>query len=116
VRRLQKLESTAEWPTSAIEVETNMGDLVDRPICREEMQPRRLHEESQPLEQLDEEIEEIIRLMIQSVETASNGKLSRGKPAIVAGQQQYKSVEEEMESSRELFGIQVDFNSEGSHE
>jgi hypothetical protein len=48
---------------------------------------RRLHKESQPLEQLDMIIEEIRRLMIRSAEAVSKGKLSRGEPAIAAGQQ-----------------------------
>jgi hypothetical protein len=43
--------------------------------------------ESQPWEQLDEEIEEIRRLMSRSAaETASEEELSRGEPAIAAGQ------------------------------
>jgi len=36
-----------------------MGDLDDLPICREEVWLRRLPEQSQPLEHLDEEIEKI---------------------------------------------------------
>jgi hypothetical protein len=64
-----------------------MGDHDDIPTD-EEVQPRRLHEESQPLEQLDEVIEEIRRLMIQSVEVVSNKKLSRREAARAAGQQQ----------------------------
>jgi hypothetical protein len=64
-----------------------MGDLVDLPICREEVQWSRLQKESQPWEKLDEIIEEIIKLMIKSIEAVSKGKLSRGKPAIAAGQQ-----------------------------
>jgi hypothetical protein len=50
------------------------------------MQPRRLHEESQPLEQLDEVLEKIRRLMLRSVQEAvSEEKLSRGEPTIAAG-------------------------------
>jgi hypothetical protein len=37
---------------------------------------------------MDEIIEEIRSLMIRSAETASNGKLSRRRPAIAAGKQQ----------------------------
>jgi hypothetical protein len=66
-----------------------MGDLVDLPTDKdEEVQPRRLHKESQPLDQLDEVIEGIRRLMLRSAaETASEEELSRGEPAIAAGQQ-----------------------------
>jgi hypothetical protein len=83
-------DSAAEWPTSSTEEEEDsMGDLIDIPICRERMQPRRMHRESQPLEQMDKVIEEIRRLMSRSAaETASEEKLSRRKPAIAAGQQQ----------------------------
>jgi hypothetical protein len=46
------------------------------------VQHKRLHKESHPLEQLDEIIEEIRRLMSRSAaETTSEGKLSRGEPA-----------------------------------
>jgi hypothetical protein len=85
--KLQKKESAAEWPASATEEENNMGDHDDLPTDKEEVQPRRLHKESQPLEQLDMIIEEIRRLMIRSAEAVSKGKLSRGEPAIAAGQQ-----------------------------
>jgi hypothetical protein len=54
-----------------------MGDHSDLPNCRKFLQLRRLHEQSQPLEQLDEVIEEIRELMIRSAETASEEKLSR---------------------------------------
>jgi hypothetical protein len=78
----------------------------------EEVQWRRLHKESQPWEQLDMIIEEIRRLMIRSAEAVSKGKLSRGEPAIAAGQQQqHQEAMEQMDNSKELFGIQVDFNS-----
>jgi hypothetical protein len=52
------------------------------------VQERRLPE-SQPLEQLDREIEEIRRLMLRSAhETSSKKKLSRRKPTIAAGKKQ----------------------------
>jgi hypothetical protein len=56
-----------------------MGDHCDLPNCRKFLQLRRLHEQSQPLEQLDEVIEEIRELMIRSAETVSKEKLSRKK-------------------------------------
>jgi hypothetical protein len=44
------------------------------------------HKESQPLEELDREIEEIRRLMLRSIEeTSSEEKMSTRNPAIVAG-------------------------------
>jgi hypothetical protein len=64
-------------------------DRVDLPTDEEEVQPRRLHKESQPLEQLDEVIEGIRRLMLRSTaESASKEKLSGRKPAIAVGKQQ----------------------------
>jgi hypothetical protein len=59
--------------------EDGMGDHCDLSICRKKMQLRRLHEQSQPLEQLDEVIEKIRRLMVESAETASKEKLGRKK-------------------------------------
>jgi hypothetical protein len=68
-----ELNFAAEWQAEATEEENSMGDLVDLPTDKdEEVQPRRLHKESQPLEQLDEVIEGIRRLMSRSAaETAS---------------------------------------------
>jgi hypothetical protein len=64
-----ELNFAAEWQLNATrEEEYGMGGLVDLPICREEVQWSRLQKESQPWEQLDEIIEEIIRLMIKSAE------------------------------------------------
>jgi hypothetical protein len=39
--------------------EEDMGDHSDLPMCRKFLQLRRLHEQSQPLEQLDEVIQAI---------------------------------------------------------
>jgi hypothetical protein len=61
-----------------------MGDHDDLPICRKKMQLRRLHEQSQPLEQLDEVIKKIRRLMLESAETASKEKLGRKEAAAAA--------------------------------
>jgi hypothetical protein len=83
-----ELNFATGWQAKTREEEDGMGDLVDLPICREEVQWRRLQNKSQPWEQLDEEIEEIRRLMIISIEAVSKGKLSRGEPAIAAGKQQ----------------------------
>jgi hypothetical protein len=75
--RIAELESAAEWQLNATkEEEDGMGDLVDLPICREEVQWSKLQKESQPWEQLDEIIEEIRRLMIRSAEAVSKEKLT----------------------------------------
>jgi hypothetical protein len=72
----------AGWQVEATEEEDNMGNRDDLSICREKVQRSGLQKESQPWEQLDENIEEIRRFMSSSVaETTSEGKLSRGRPA-----------------------------------
>jgi hypothetical protein len=72
-----------------------MGDLIDLPTDKdEEVQPRRLHNESHPLDQLDEVIEGIKRLMSRSVvKTASEEELCKREPTIAVGkmQQQQRS-------------------------
>jgi hypothetical protein len=71
------------------EIKIARGDRADLPIEKTTVRQRRLHTKSQPLEQLDEVIEEIRRLMLSSAaETTSNEKLSRREPARAAGQQQ----------------------------
>jgi hypothetical protein len=44
--------------------EGGMGDHGDLLMCQNNLQLRRLHEQNQPLEQLDEVIKEIMELMI----------------------------------------------------
>jgi hypothetical protein len=44
--------------------EEGMGDHSDLPMCRKFLQLRRLHEQGQPLEQLDEVIDMIRELML----------------------------------------------------
>jgi hypothetical protein len=80
-----ELNFVVRWQVEATEEEDGMGDLVDLPICREEVQWSKMQKESQPWEQLDEIIEEIIRPMIRSTEAVSKGKLSRGELAIATG-------------------------------
>jgi hypothetical protein len=110
-----ELNSVAGWQVKATEEdeEDGMGDHSDLPNCRKFLQLRRLHEQSQPLEQLDEVIEEIRELMLGSAETVSKEKLreerrssSSSAEATVAARKM-----EQMNSSRNLFGIQEDFNS-----
>jgi hypothetical protein len=91
--------------------EEGMGDHSDLPNCRKILQLERLHEQGQPLEQLDEVIKEIRELMLGSAETVSKEKLSRRKNK----QQQCRSNNnsremEQMNNSINLFGIQEDFN------
>jgi hypothetical protein len=88
-----ELKSAVEWKTSATRGdEDNMGDQEDLLIDKygeEEVQHRRLHKKSQPLEQLDRVIEEIIKLMLRSAEeTVSKEKLSIRDLVIAAGKQQ----------------------------
>jgi hypothetical protein len=73
-----EMKSATGWQVEATEdEEDDMGDHDDLPICRKKMQLRRLHGQNQPLQQLDEMIEDIRRLMLRSTETASKEKLSR---------------------------------------
>jgi hypothetical protein len=57
-----------------------MGDQVDLPFDQhEEMQQSRLHEGSQPVDQLEEMIEEIRRLILISLqEFVNKERLNRG--------------------------------------
>jgi hypothetical protein len=73
--------------------EDDMGDHDDLPICKNKMQLRRLHEQRQPLQQLDEEIEDIKRLMLGSVETTSKEKL--GRKAVAAAKRWGKETLED---------------------
>jgi hypothetical protein len=71
--RIAELESAADWQLNAKKEEEDvMGDLVDLPICREEVQWSRLQKKSQPLEQLDKVIEEIRRMMMNSAQESVN--------------------------------------------
>jgi hypothetical protein len=64
--------------------EEGMGDPEDLLMCQKFLQLRRLHEQSQPWEQLDEVIEEIRRLMLGSAETSSKERLGRREAAAAA--------------------------------
>jgi hypothetical protein len=66
------------------------------------LQLRRLHEQSQPLEQLDEVIEEIMELMLRSAETASEERLSRRRSSSSSKQAEASNNNrmEQMNSSR----------------
>jgi hypothetical protein len=80
--------------------EGGMGDHDDLPMCKKNLQLRRLHEQDQPREQLDTVIEEIMVLMIQSAETASEERLSRREEAATTQkqqQQQQNGVDEKLQ-------------------
>ena len=87
-RETTEIKSTAEWQLEATDEdeEDGMGYHDDLPNCRKFLQPRRLHEQDQPLEQLDAVIEDIRRLMLRSAETASEERLSRKEVARAAAQ------------------------------
>jgi hypothetical protein len=82
-----ELKSAAEWQLEATDEEGDkdedekdgMGDHSDLPNGKKILQLRRLQKQSQPLEQLDEVIEEIRELMLKSIGTASKEQLGRRK-------------------------------------
>jgi hypothetical protein len=71
-----ELKSPTEWQLKATDEdeEDSMGDHSNLPMCKKNLQLRRPHKQDQPLEQLDEVIEEIRRLMLKSADTASRGE------------------------------------------
>jgi hypothetical protein len=84
-----KLKSVAEWKREATDEdeERGMGDHSDLPTCQKFSQLRTLQHQGQRLEQLDREIKEIRRLMLESAETASDERLSRKEEAAAAAAQ-----------------------------
>jgi hypothetical protein len=68
--------------------EEGVGDHDDLPNGQKFLQLRRLHEQGQPLEQLDVVISEIRELMLKSADTVSKERLNRKKEAATAVQQQ----------------------------
>jgi Cu2+-containing amine oxidase len=79
LERRVKVQSMHIQQVKLVADEEGMGDHSDLPICRKFLQLGRLHEQSQPREQLDEVIDMIRELMIRSVETVSKERLSRRK-------------------------------------
>jgi hypothetical protein len=60
-----EMNFAARWQVKATrDEEDGVGDHDDLSIYREKLQQRRLHEHSQPLQQMGEAIEEIQKLMI----------------------------------------------------
>jgi hypothetical protein len=98
-----EMKFAAEWQLEATDEdeEESMGDHSDLPKCKNFLLSGRLHEQGQPLEQLDAVIEEIRRLMIRSARTTSKEKLSR-KGSNKQQQQSSRSSNkmEQMNSSR----------------
>jgi hypothetical protein len=80
-----------------IDEEDGMGDQCGLSICRKFLQQRRLHEQSQPLEQLDEVIKKIRRLMVDSTETTSKEKLGRKAARQQKQQQQRDGADEQLQ-------------------
>jgi hypothetical protein len=84
-----ELESAAGWKAKATGDEGIKGDQVDLTIDKEEVQQSSLQNKDQPVEQLDEMIEEIRSLMLGSAqEPVSRRRLNRGGPAIAAEKKQ----------------------------
>jgi hypothetical protein len=99
-RETAELKSAAEWQLEATDEdeERSMGDHGDLPDCRKFLQLRRLQQQDQPLEQLDQVIEDIRRLMVESTETTSEERLSRKEVAAVKKQQQQQDgVDEQLQ-------------------
>jgi hypothetical protein len=74
--------------------EGGMGDHDDLLKCQNNLQLRRLHEQSQAWDQLDEVIEEIRRLMLGSAQIASEERLSIREVAAAAQKQQEDGADE----------------------
>jgi hypothetical protein len=86
-----ELKFVVEWQLDATRGDKdNMGDRVDLPTYEKEVQQRRLHKKSQPLEKLDIVIEEIRKLMLRSTEAVSKEEMNRGELAIAAGKKKKK--------------------------
>jgi len=86
-----ELNFTTRWKDSDTREENDMRDHDDLSTDKEELQPRILHKENQPLEQLDRVIEEIRKLILRSMQEAvSKRELRRGYLAITSGKKQKK--------------------------
>jgi hypothetical protein len=94
--KTEELNFATEWPLSNTKRnKDSVGDQANLPTKKTEVQQRRLHTKSQPVEQLDEVIEEIRRLMLSSAtETASNEKLRRREIARAAGKKKQQKQQQ----------------------
>jgi hypothetical protein len=79
--------------------EGGMGDHGDLLMCQKFLQLRRLHEQNQPLEQLDAMIEEIMGLMLKSTRDSQQGATEQKERSSSSSRM------EQMGSYRYLFGI-----------
>jgi hypothetical protein len=78
-----EMNSIVEWTLSATEgKEDDMGYHYDLPIYQKKVQQRRLHGHRQPLQKLDEVVEDIRRLMLRSVDTASRERMGKEEATV----------------------------------
>jgi hypothetical protein len=110
VMKIAEMKSVPVWQVKDTkeddEDEEGMGDHSDLSNCIKFLQLGRLHEWIQPLEQLDEVIEKIRRLMVESVETVSKEKLSREVEAtttVVAAQKQLQQQKDGVDEQLQEF-------------
>jgi len=84
------LGSARGWQAKATRNgENHNGDRVDLPTEeKEELQPRRLHAKSQPVEYLDKVIEEIREMMLRSEEAVIKREMKKRELVIVAGERE----------------------------
>jgi hypothetical protein len=92
-----EVEDAVEWQVKATrDGEDDLGNQHDFPMNKEGMQQASLQKESQSIEQLDEVVEEIRKLMLESVEElVSMRKLGNRKPARAA-----RMMQEQKQRSR----------------
>jgi hypothetical protein len=76
-----------------------MGDQDDLPTDKEELQPRRLHKENHPLEQLDMVIEEIGKLMLRSAKAVRKGEMNIGESEIAVGEKDKKKQHQQQQQN-----------------
>jgi hypothetical protein len=98
-----ELKYAPEWKHNATRgSKYSMGDQVDMDIDKheeKEVQQRRLHKKSQPLEKLVEVIEEIKKLMLRLAEAIIKEDLNRRDPYIVAGKKQKRKKKQQQQHS-----------------
>jgi hypothetical protein len=89
-----ELKSMDEWQLEATNKDKDedegggMGDHDDRTNGQKFLQLRRLQERSQPLKQLDREIEDIRRMMLRSAQATNEEKLGREEATVAAVQRE----------------------------
>jgi hypothetical protein len=78
-----------------------MGDHDDLPICREKLQQRRLHTQSHPGQQLEEEIKQLRKLMLKSAEEINRGKMNNKGPVETVGKLSRRETTETVEQQKQ---------------